>query len=324
MAKTIRTIFQGTLSQSPESFQDWALEQIKPLIPFDHCKWGSGIVLNNRATVHTLHLHNLPEESNDTYFKHQCNDAILAKMIANRDKTVTYDRYEITPREVFITLPIYREHCQKYDLEQLISTMVPEPISNLFSVISLSRSRYDRPFSSTEKRIKTMLTPVLTEARSHNIFIHMIRSNRRHSGYSAISDGQGVLREAERLFSESLLEEWPGWEGPKLNFAPEALLQGERTAIFHGEKLNIRIVPLHDLFLLQIEKRSILDDLTAAEQKVSTLLLQGLSDKEIAIRLHISPKTVGHHLQHIYHKTGIPNRAQMAAKFKGKVLSSYS
>ena len=51
------------------------------------------------------------------------------------------------------------------------------------------------------------------------------------------------------------------------------------------------------------------DGLTGREVEVLRLLAQGLSNREIAERLVISRKTAGHHIEHIYAKTGTPNRA---------------
>jgi DNA-binding CsgD family transcriptional regulator len=49
--------------------------------------------------------------------------------------------------------------------------------------------------------------------------------------------------------------------------------------------------------------------LTAREVAVLKLLALGLSNKEIAARLVIAPKTVGNHIEHIYTKTGATSRA---------------
>ena len=49
--------------------------------------------------------------------------------------------------------------------------------------------------------------------------------------------------------------------------------------------------------------------LTAREVEVLRLLARGLSNKEIAERLVISPKTVGNHVEHIYAKIGASSRA---------------
>lgn len=49
--------------------------------------------------------------------------------------------------------------------------------------------------------------------------------------------------------------------------------------------------------------------LTAREAQVLQLLCQGRANKEIATRLGISPKTVGNHVEHVYTKLGVTNRA---------------
>jgi DNA-binding NarL/FixJ family response regulator len=49
--------------------------------------------------------------------------------------------------------------------------------------------------------------------------------------------------------------------------------------------------------------------LTPREVEVLRLLARGLSNKEIAARLTISPKTVGNHADHIYAKINAPTRA---------------
>lgn len=52
--------------------------------------------------------------------------------------------------------------------------------------------------------------------------------------------------------------------------------------------------------------------LSEREVEVLRLLIHGLSNAEIGRRLHVSPKTVGHHVEHIYNKAGITSRAAAA------------
>ena len=52
--------------------------------------------------------------------------------------------------------------------------------------------------------------------------------------------------------------------------------------------------------------------LTAREVEVLRLVARGLSNKEIAAQLHLSPKTVGHHVGHVYAKAGVSTRAAAA------------
>jgi HD-GYP domain-containing protein (c-di-GMP phosphodiesterase class II) len=49
--------------------------------------------------------------------------------------------------------------------------------------------------------------------------------------------------------------------------------------------------------------------LTAREAEVLALLARGCSNKDIAVRLVVTPKTVSHHVEHIYSKLGVSSRA---------------
>ena len=54
-------------------------------------------------------------------------------------------------------------------------------------------------------------------------------------------------------------------------------------------------------------------ELSDREQEVLALVAQGLSNREIATRLYISPKTASHHVSHLLAKLGLRNRAEAAA-----------
>ena len=52
--------------------------------------------------------------------------------------------------------------------------------------------------------------------------------------------------------------------------------------------------------------------LSDREVAVLVLITRGATTKQVAAQLHISPKTVGHHVQHIYAKIGVSTRAGAA------------
>ncbi len=52
--------------------------------------------------------------------------------------------------------------------------------------------------------------------------------------------------------------------------------------------------------------------LTPREQEVLRLVGQGLTDKQIAEQLFVSPRTVQSHLAHIRQKTGLTRRSALA------------
>lgn len=52
------------------------------------------------------------------------------------------------------------------------------------------------------------------------------------------------------------------------------------------------------------------DGLSNREQAVLDLLQQGISNKEIALALGISPRTVQKHLQRVYRRLGVATRTE--------------
>ena len=59
-------------------------------------------------------------------------------------------------------------------------------------------------------------------------------------------------------------------------------------------------------------RREAIAGLTAREVEVLILLARGLSNRQIAERLVITPKTAGNHVEHIYAKIGASSRAAAA------------
>jgi len=55
---------------------------------------------------------------------------------------------------------------------------------------------------------------------------------------------------------------------------------------------------------------AVLAELTPAESRVLDLLAAGLNNERIAQRLAITPKTVRNHINHIFHKLGVEDRAE--------------
>ena len=51
--------------------------------------------------------------------------------------------------------------------------------------------------------------------------------------------------------------------------------------------------------------------LTAQERRIAELAASGMTNKEIGTRLHLSPRTVGSHLHHLFPKLGVTSRAAL-------------
>ena len=56
------------------------------------------------------------------------------------------------------------------------------------------------------------------------------------------------------------------------------------------------------------------ESLTVSERKVAHLVAEGLINREVARRLHVSPHTVNTHLRRVFEKLVVSNRVELAAK----------
>ena len=57
---------------------------------------------------------------------------------------------------------------------------------------------------------------------------------------------------------------------------------------------------------------STLVDLTPMELKVAQLVSSGLSNKDVAAQIWVSPRTVAFHLRNVFTKTGVTSRGELA------------
>ena len=124
---------------------------------------------------------------------------------------------------------------------------------------------------------------------------------------SAIPPAARVLAAAEVY--QAAREERPH-RGARSRTQTEALLRGEVVA----GRLDAEAV---DAVLAAAGHRTrrrpnLVAGLTAREAEVLALLVRGMPNKQIAAAIHVSPRTVGSHIEHIYSKIGASTRGSAA------------
>ncbi len=103
--------------------------------------------------------------------------------------------------------------------------------------------------------------------------------------------------------------------GTYISFSGVPRTHPERTLA----ALDLIVPLLHSLFLATkpIAKSPVdFRRLTDRQRELVDLALQGLSDKEIALRLDISHHTVGNHFRAIFAQLGVGKRSQLIASLK--------
>ncbi|ROO85667.1 regulatory LuxR family protein [Actinocorallia herbida] len=135
----------------------------------------------------------------------------------------------------------------------------------------------DRLYREAIERLgRTRMRPDL--ARAHLLYGEWLRRERRRV------DAREQLRTAFEMFTEIGMRA----------FADRA----ERELLATGETARKRTVETTD-------------ELTPQEAQVARLVRTGLTNKEIAARLYVSPRTVEYHLRKVFTKLGVTSRHQL-------------
>jgi DNA-binding CsgD family transcriptional regulator len=120
--------------------------------------------------------------------------------------------------------------------------------------------------------------PPLQRARTDLLYGEWLRRERRRT------DARGHLRAALDLFRQLGAEPWAGRAEAELRATGETVRRSEPAA---------------------------LAQLTPQERKIVDLVTDGLTNREIAAQLYLSPRTVDYHLRKVFTKLGIASRTEL-------------
>jgi DNA-binding CsgD family transcriptional regulator len=75
--------------------------------------------------------------------------------------------------------------------------------------------------------------------------------------------------------------------------------------------LQVELQPFNDLIIVEIWPQGPLDSLSIREHEIVQILAKGLTFKEAAKELGLSPSTVSNHLYRIYQKLNIGSKSEL-------------
>jgi DNA-binding CsgD family transcriptional regulator len=293
---------------SAQGLKQAVLERLAGLIPLDTALWASGHTKGLK--VHNVYLDKLPAELMENWEKFKHQDRLLAHIMAHPG--VTCDVYEFYSRQERPSLEIYKQHSAQYEIENAISTAIPDPATGLLEVMSLYRKPGEPGFTARERELKQFAFPLMTSVWHQNQIAHLKSiSGSDPAQVAAVCDREGLLRHADADFIGQLKGEWPDWNAPLL---PEPLvlwLSTPKRSHFIGKEIMVSAALLDDMILLQTQPRGAAAALTPREEQVARSFAQGLTYKEIALELGMSPSTARRHLESIYRKLGVSSKLEL-------------
>lgn len=128
----------------------------------------------------------------------------------------------------------------------------------------------------------------------------------------ALADGDGRLELADRRFVELLQREWPDHAGTHL---PQAVREAAaRGSAYRGSLVEIRLRRQDGAWACEASETPATPGLTPGQNAVARRFAAGLSAKEIARELGVSPNTVRTQLTQLYARLGVHDKASLARR----------
>jgi len=305
------TIYRQAQELPVQEFQDRILSAIKPSLPFDSSMWGTARMTQQGIDIHSLHLHNTSQAMIDAYEKVKHLDLAAVKVTQEPTSTLAFNTSTDFPGA---EIGPYRDFLHAFRHENFFITSDINPITRFVHWVSLYRADPRQVATPEETELLACIAPHLMQALAINRLVHLDRltgDTAREKWAVAIADSRGVLYHADRRFRELVQSEWRMGSEERL---PQELL--DRLLAEDNQVAGARVVVRRSLerglLFLKARPREEVDSLSAREFLVARLLVSGLTQKEVAVRLDRSPETVRSHVKGIFDKLGINNVAMLA------------
>jgi DNA-binding CsgD family transcriptional regulator len=299
---------------------------LRRVVPADYASYNE--VGNDGRVYATLVDPQLPAAMFEKWGRYAGQNPLVARHARTRDGRA-YRFSDVVRADSCDELDLFRELYGPLGVRFQIAFTLPSPPDMTFGV---ALSRGSRDFSERERQLLNLARPHLIQAyrnvQARERAATVIESLRR--GIDQAREAVAIVERGEVVFSSARARECLhelGWrEGTP---APAALLapgptgqawdpvrlartgvvlrrlptgrRGGLVLLFESAAAGLSPVALRGL------------GLSAREAEVLRLFALGLSTREIAASLQISPRTVYKHTQHIHAKLGTSDRAQAIA-----------
>ena len=312
IGRTLLAIHTAVENVAFPDFQEAVFTQLQDLLEFDTGIWGMGAMLNGLPQSHHIHLHRQPADFMASWEPIKSQDILIGQALVSGGRPIRSTLSD----PVWDQSPGVRLHCARHDIGHVLCVFLHDPQLGLYHFISLYRPAREAGFSERDERIQQIAAPHLAYAITVSR-LRQLRAANTRAGHEcfAVMDACGLVHQADAGFVDMLRREWPRWRGPELPDTIAAIRA--RPHKWTGARIAVVATPVKDMYLLTVRAASAADRLTAREQQVAQQFARGKTHKEVAQTLGIAPATVRNHLQTIYGKLEIGDKAQLAECIQG-------
>ena len=299
----ISHLYRSTQHIDLAQFRYWTLKELQTLIDFDAAIWSTGHL--STRTFHTHTTLNLPSKFPDVLIQSLPINPISKLLFTHVGEPV--DMTDVWDDDIFFTSELYVHVFEPHKISRILSSVHIDKRSGIFTLLTIYRTDRKHKFSSNDKVLYQRALYHLLSAASQACTLSLNSIEKVKLSHTAICDKHGIYHETEATFLDLIEDNFPHYSGQSLPFPiPEDNTKLIKSGLLISSK------QLGDLYRITVRPTTQLDELTKRELQVVDGVTQGMSFKQIAKSLTLSPSTISNHLYRIYQKLNISNRSELA------------
>ncbi|WP_394388792.1 helix-turn-helix transcriptional regulator [Shewanella woodyi] len=307
----IRELYCRASDWEPLAFRAWALEEFANLCSADAALWGTG-------SYQTYEFHCCEVYGLDSQYAEKLRNSLIYNPMAKtvmKNLNASILMSDILSDDEFYSSELYQILFKPYGISRIISTAYKEKSSELYSLISLYRSDESKDFTKEEQLLINRLVQHLVSAGDHNYTLSLPQQGDGEA--FAICDRHGYYWHISSGFQQFL-------SGLELDSVDNSYFpyKIEGPEEIKCDDVMFNIVAAESLFKIEARLIGPLDKLTVRELEIASWLGKGMTFKQVAKALELSPSTVSNHLYRMYQKLGIASRSELVALLNNPVDKS--
>jgi len=318
-ANLLLDIYDSAQHCTIPDFNQYALNKVRNILQFD-----SAVIVDFSAIqqqkfiIQSIHLHDAPvekildrpkamgTESLNRNGALSSRDFVLKKALADRGSSVIANLTE------GVSDPYILDYCRKYETAHSLTFVSAQTAIHTAPTIALWRAVKGNAYAEKDAHTANTLLPHILQARRINTRLHVSPSSSADVSATALTTPEGCLHFVEPEVIRLIQLEWKEWMPPLLPRLLIDSLRRNNEKIFVGAAICIKATLQGNMICMTItQKRNQQTPLSTAEYRAARLAAEGLTYKEIAKRLDISPATIRNQLHSAYRKLGVSNKTAL-------------
>lgn len=309
-SSTVAELYERAAHTGPRAFPAETVQLARRLIAFDGAILGIGnteMALAKNLVIDQSCVQGDPDALQDDYADVPLGALLLPVYSNGLQHPLACDWQAL---DTAYEVPQWRNFARKHAMRKLlVYGDAPTDHNNARWIILYRVAEQD--FQKEDGTLLRALWPHITQAITFNLERALGRSDPgRSTRAMALINSRGLIEIADKTMNDLLKLEWPDFDERSLPITVVSALVEE--GIYHGKRIEMTGFQKFGFMACIARRIPLLKSLAPSEMNVAHRFARGMTHKEIAANLNVSPHTVRNQLAQVYMKLGVHDKAALA------------